>query len=199
MTLRLRYLTLKLRALCWVLRRLRAGRLSWPWLTPRGQRHVPLGYMVCIARALFHFTRTCPLHATHLKDRPCSRTLNPSGTSITMRKRLRGFSDIYAMPSRPHWSHLRARLCLSRTAIIQIWHGNLPIPTAASTWSNFRLTHYRHLSVRRAEMQRERDPANSYRAGIAMNWEPSARQRGGNARKRQRFSTLSASTRCTLR
>src|ERR1700730_16505815 len=26
--------------------------------------------------------------------------------------------------------------------------------------------------------------ANSYRAGIAMNWEPSARQRGGNARKR---------------
>jgi hypothetical protein len=31
MTLRLRYLTLKLRSLCWVLRRLRAGgRLSWP-------------------------------------------------------------------------------------------------------------------------------------------------------------------------
>jgi hypothetical protein len=31
MTLRLRCLTLKLRALCWVLRRLRAGeRLSWP-------------------------------------------------------------------------------------------------------------------------------------------------------------------------
>jgi hypothetical protein len=30
MTLRLRYLTLKLRALCWLLRRLRAGRLSWP-------------------------------------------------------------------------------------------------------------------------------------------------------------------------
>jgi hypothetical protein len=28
MMLRLRYLTLKLRALCWVLRRLRAGRLS---------------------------------------------------------------------------------------------------------------------------------------------------------------------------
>jgi hypothetical protein len=30
MTLRLRYRTLKLRALCWALRRLRAGRLSWP-------------------------------------------------------------------------------------------------------------------------------------------------------------------------
>jgi hypothetical protein len=29
MTIHLRYLTLKLRALCWVLRRLRAGRLSW--------------------------------------------------------------------------------------------------------------------------------------------------------------------------
>ena len=29
MTLRLRYLTLKLRALCWVLRRMRAGRISW--------------------------------------------------------------------------------------------------------------------------------------------------------------------------
>jgi hypothetical protein len=29
MTLRLRYLTLKLRALCWVLRRLRAGRRGW--------------------------------------------------------------------------------------------------------------------------------------------------------------------------
>jgi hypothetical protein len=29
-TLRLRYLTLKLRALCWVLRRLRAGRLVRP-------------------------------------------------------------------------------------------------------------------------------------------------------------------------
>jgi hypothetical protein len=28
MTLRLRYLILKLRALCWVLRRLRAGQLS---------------------------------------------------------------------------------------------------------------------------------------------------------------------------
>ena len=28
--IRLRYLTLKLRALCWVLRRLPAGRLSWP-------------------------------------------------------------------------------------------------------------------------------------------------------------------------
>jgi hypothetical protein len=36
-------------------------------------------------------------------------------------------------------------------------------------------------------------PANSYRAGIAMNWEPSARQRCGNARKRpHRFSILSA-------
>jgi hypothetical protein len=30
MTLRLSYPTYKLRALCWVLRRLRAGRLSWP-------------------------------------------------------------------------------------------------------------------------------------------------------------------------
>jgi hypothetical protein len=30
MTLRLRYLTLKLRALCWVLRRVRAGRLERP-------------------------------------------------------------------------------------------------------------------------------------------------------------------------
>ena len=29
MTLRLRYLTLKLRALCWALRRLRAGQRSW--------------------------------------------------------------------------------------------------------------------------------------------------------------------------
>ena len=29
MTLRIRHHTLKLRALCWVLRRLRAGRLSW--------------------------------------------------------------------------------------------------------------------------------------------------------------------------
>jgi hypothetical protein len=37
----------------------------------------------------------------------------------------------------------------------------------------------RHLSVRRAEMQCER-----IRAGIAMNWEPSARQCGGYARKR---------------
>jgi hypothetical protein len=30
MTLRFSYPTYKLRALCWVLRRLRAGRLSWP-------------------------------------------------------------------------------------------------------------------------------------------------------------------------
>ena len=30
MTLRLSYPTYKLRALCWVLRRLRAGRPSWP-------------------------------------------------------------------------------------------------------------------------------------------------------------------------
>jgi hypothetical protein len=30
MTLRLRYLTLKVRALCWILHGLRAGRLSWP-------------------------------------------------------------------------------------------------------------------------------------------------------------------------
>jgi len=28
-TIRLRYLTWKLRALCWVLRRLRAGQLGW--------------------------------------------------------------------------------------------------------------------------------------------------------------------------
>jgi hypothetical protein len=33
MTLRIRYLTLKFRALCWVLRRLRAGRI--PWLDAR--------------------------------------------------------------------------------------------------------------------------------------------------------------------
>jgi hypothetical protein len=32
MTLRLRYLTLKLRALCWVLRRLRAGGAGAPFL-----------------------------------------------------------------------------------------------------------------------------------------------------------------------
>jgi hypothetical protein len=30
--------------------------------------------------------------------------------------------------------------------------------------------------------------ANSYRAGISMNWEPSARHRGGNARKLREFA-----------
>jgi hypothetical protein len=40
----------------------------------------------------------------------------------------------------------------------------------------------RHLSVRRAEINVSAS-ANSYRAGIAMKWEPSPRQGGGNARK----------------
>ena len=62
--LRLRYLTLKLRALCLVLRRLRAGRLSCPWLTPLGERHVPLGYMILanwfVSRGRF-FTSRAPV------------------------------------------------------------------------------------------------------------------------------------------
>jgi hypothetical protein len=56
----------------------------------------------------------------------------------------------------------------------------------------FKLRHYRKAPAKAT--------ANSNRAGIEMNWEPRARQRGGKPRKRQhRSSTISASTRCTLR
>jgi hypothetical protein len=43
----------------------------------------------------------------------------------------------------------------------------------------------RHVSVRRAEINVS-GSANSYRARIAMNWKPSARQSGGNARQPRR-------------
>jgi hypothetical protein len=64
-----------------------------------------LSELIRIARAFFHFMCTCTVQATHSKDRPCSRTANPSVTlSIAMRKRPCRllFTDICAVPSRPH-------------------------------------------------------------------------------------------------
>ena len=80
--LRLRYLTLKLRALCLVLRRLRAGRLSCPWLTPLGQRHVPLGYMILanwfVSRGRFLLHARLYLASNTLKGSP----VPPNGKSF---------------------------------------------------------------------------------------------------------------------